>query len=57
MEHKIKPEMTIEQAHEIVNTLFTLNNATEAPAMIIDTPRGLEVSEAFILYCKDNGYF
>jgi len=53
----MKQEMTIEQAYQIAINKFNLNHTNNAPDMVIDTPRGREVSEAFVLYCKDNGFY
>jgi len=53
----MSPEMTIEQAYQIAINKFNLNQTNNAPDMVIDTPRGREVSEAFVLYCKDNDFY
>ena len=53
----MSPEMTIEQAYQIAINTFDTTHTNTAPDMIIDTPRGRQVSEAFVLYCKDIGLY
>ena len=53
----MKQEMTIEQAYQIAINKLDINQTNNSPDMIIDTPRGRQVSAAFVLYCKDNGFY
>jgi len=53
----MKQEMTKEQAYQISINKFNINDVKDSPDMLIETPRGVEVSAAFVLYCKDYGYF
>ena len=44
--------MTIEHATILYNEEFTKYEQQHSPLIVMDTLRGEEVSEAFILYCK-----
>ena len=44
--------MTIEHATILYNEEFTKHEKKHSPVIVMETVRGEEVSEAFILYCK-----
>ncbi len=51
-----KPELTIDQAYDLYLNTFNILDQENCPDMLIDTPRGVEVSEDFVLYCREHEY-
>ena len=49
--------MDIVKATRIIRNHFTQEDCERAPATVIDSIRGEVVSEAFIVYCKEKGYY